>query len=347
MKTLLVMLVGIYLVLATPVYAHHSQAEFGGNQLEEMQGEIIGAYWRNPHVNFTLKTLDQNGNEEIWEMEAGAWNALSRRGVPKDAVTAGDMVTVAVTRSSKRSSQLRLSNILILDSGVEVVFGNGAPRWANQGTNQAFGGSGGAASASANTAPADTSGDGLYQIWSIAGGRRVPLDGELPLTEQARVAQAAWDPITEDPLLLCIPPGMPSTMGNPYPMQFSERDGNIVIHLEEFDNVRTIHMDPYAEVGAAGPLGHSVGRWQDGSLLVETTNINHPYFNRVGVAQSTEVTTSERFTLSDDSRRLDYSLTITDPNTLTEPVSWSTYYASGRGEEIKAYECTVERYVPR
>lgn len=284
MKTALITLVGIFLAFATPVYAHHSQAEFGGNQLEEMQGEIVGAYWRNPHVNFSLKTIDQNGTEEIWEMETGAWNALSRRGVPKDAVSAGDMVRVAVTRSSKRSNQLRLSNILLVDSGVEVVFGNGPPRWANQGTSQAFGGSGGAAPVVANSTVADTSDQGLYQIWSIAGGRRVPLDGELPLTEQARAAQAVWDPITEDPLLQCISPGMPPTMGNPYPMQFSEQYGNIMLHLEEFDNVRTIYMSADAEPGEPSSLGHSIGRWQDGSLLVETDNINYPYFNR-GKAQ--------------------------------------------------------------
>tara|TARA_B110000305_G_C19040135_1_gene447778 strand:- start:178 stop:570 length:393 start_codon:yes stop_codon:yes gene_type:complete len=128
-------------------------------------------------------------------------------------------------------------------------------------------------------------------------------------------------------------------------MQFSEQDGNIILKLEEFDNVRTIYMSSTAEPSEPSPLGHSLGRWQDGSLLVETNNINYPYFNRVGVAQSTEVNTSERFTLSEDGLRLDYELTITDPITFTEPVSWRTYYVAGSGEVLHPYGCTVERYV--
>ena len=337
MKTRLGILI-TSLVLMSPALAHHSQAEFDNSNVLEMEGEIVAAYWRNPHVNFTLKTIDgDGGNEELWEMEAGAWNSISRRGVPRNAISTGDRVTVGVYRSTKRAHHLSVRNVL-LENGTEIILsGGGQPRW----SDKFYGGRTGA---NAPAKVADTSEEGLFQIWSIAGGRRVPLDGELPLTDAASAALAVWDPLTEDPLLKCTPPGMPPTMGNPYPMQFREQDGNIVLHLEEFDNVRTIHMAD-AESGEPSPLGHSVGRWEEGSLLVETSNINYPYFNRVGAAQSLAVTTSERFTVSDDGRRLDYRLTITDPNTLTEPVSWSTYYVSGRGEVIKPYECTVERYV--
>lgn len=327
-------------VFAHSAVAHHSQAEFDNTNTIEMTGEITAAYWRNPHVNFSFRADD--GTQ--YEMETSAWNNLARRGMPRDAVEAGDRVTVAVYRSTKRQNQLHVNNIL-RDDGVELVFGGGAgsgPRW----SEQIYGGMGTTPTSEPESPSASETG-GLFQVWSIAGGRRVPLDRELPLTETARAQQAAWDPITEDPLLQCNPPGMPPTMGNPYPMQFTQQDGNIVLHLEEFDNVRTIWLEPNEDADVPGPLGYSLGRWEDGSLLVETTNINYPYFNRVGVAQSTVVTTTERFTVSEDERRLDYELTITDPNILAEPVTWSTYYVSGRGEVIRPYECTVERYVPR
>ncbi|MGI9259885.1 MAG: DUF6152 family protein [Gammaproteobacteria bacterium] len=330
----------ISLAFASTASSHHSQAEFDNTNTIEMTGEITAAYWRNPHVNFTFRADD--GTQ--YEMETSAWNNLSRRGMPRDAVEAGDRVTVAVYRSTKRPNQLHVNNILRED-GVELVFGGAGPsgaRW----SEQILGGMGMGAGPLASASNADGPGD-LFQIWSVAGGRRVPLDRELPLTDAARAQQAAWNPITEDPLLQCIPPGMPPTMGNPYPMQFTEQDGNIVLHLEEFDNVRTIHMQPNEAENVPGPLGYSLGRWEDGSLIIETSNIDYPYFNRVGVAQSTAVTTTERFTLNEDDRRLDYELTITDPSILTEPVTWSTYYVSGRGEVIRPYECTVERYVPR
>jgi hypothetical protein len=337
MKTSLVMLLGP-LALPFAAFGHHSQAEFDNSTVIEMKGEIVAAYWRNPHVNFTFRSADG----EEWEMEAAAWNSLSRRSVPRDAVKAGDQVTVAVYRSTKRPQQLHVNNIL-LDNGMEIILGaGGQPRW----SDRFHGGRDGAAPPPV-AANIETEIGGLFQIWSIAGGRRVPLDHELPLTNSARAQQAAWDPITEDPLLQCTPPGMPPTMGNPYPMQFTQQGNNILIRLEEFDNVRTIYMQPNEDANTPGPLGYSLGRWGNGSLIVDTSNINYPYFNRVGVAQSELVATSERFTVSDNGLRLDYELTITDPNTLTESVNWSTHYLSGRGEVIRPYECTVERYVPQ
>lgn len=333
---LLSVLIGLLVPISAT--AHHSQAEFDSSQILEMSGEVVAAYWRNPHVNFTLKTIDDAGQEQLWEMESSAWNAVSRRGVTKDLISAGDIITVAVNRSTKRPNHARLLGVL-LDSGVEVLFAGNTPRW----SDNVVGGNG---SRVEPVSELSTSDAGLYQIWTIAGGRRVPLDRELPLTDAAREAQAAWDPLTEDPLLKCVAPGMPPTMGNPYPMQFSQQGEDIILHLEEFDNVRTIYMMA-ADPGELSHLGYSVGRWQGGSLLVETANINYPYFNRVGVAQSGRVTTSEIFTLSENGERLDYQLSITDPETLSEPVTWSTHFLSGQGEEIKPYECTVERYVPQ
>ncbi len=335
-------LIGL-LALSYATLGHHSQAEFDDTFVRELQGEIVAAYWRNPHVNFTLKTVDDDGNEALWEMEAASWNTLARKGVPEDVFKAGDRVRVAVHPSTTRPRHLQVNHVL-LDTGMEVILSPSGdqPRW----SNEYYGGTARTAESAPLRESSLTAG-GLFQVWAIAGGRRVPLDRELPLTDSAREALAAWDPLTEDPLLRCIPPGMPPTMGNPYPMQFSEQDGTILLHLEEFDNARTIHLYPDDAPRTPAPLGYSVGRWDDGTLVVETTDINYPYFNRVGVAQSESVETVERFTVSDDGRRLDYELTITDAATLTEPVTWSTYFVSDRGEVVRSYECNVERYVER
>ena len=335
-------LIGL-LALSNPAFGHHSQAEFDDATVVELQGEIVAAYWRNPHVNFTLRTVDDDGNEELWEMEAASWNTLSRKGVPEDVFKAGDRVTIAAHPSTRRPRQLQVNHVL-LASGMEVILSPSGdqPRW----SNEYYGGT----ARTVEPAPLSESyatAAGLFQIWAIAGGRRVPLDRELPLTASAREALANWDPLTEDPLLQCVPPGMPPAMGNPYPMQFIEQDDKIVLHLEEFDNIRTIHLDPGDAPRTPAPLGYSVGRWEEDTLVIETTAINYPYFNRVGVAQSASVETFERFTVSEDGRRLDYELTITDPATLTEPVHWGTYFVSGRGEVIRPYECNVERYVER
>lgn len=122
MKYFQTLLAGLVTLMSVQfAFAHHSQTEFDRSTIIEMEGEIVAAYWRNPHVNFTLKTLDESGNEEIWEMETAAWNYLSRIGIPKDSIQAGDTVRVAVFQSTKRPRQLSLNNVL-LESGIEIVF---------------------------------------------------------------------------------------------------------------------------------------------------------------------------------------------------------------------------------
>ena len=132
-------------------------------------------------------------------------------------------------------------------------------------------------------------------------------------------------------------------MGNPYPMQFVEVDGGIELRFEEFDVVRTIHIGTAAAHIAPSSLGYSAGQWENDTLVVKTNMINWPYFNRVGVPQSEAVEVVERFTANaSDTARLDYQLTITDPETLTEPYVWNAYYSERPGEVVEKYECTLD-----
>ena len=47
------------------------------------------------------------------------------------------------------------------------------------------------------------------------------------------------------------------------------------------------------------PLGYSVGRWENDSLIVTTTAIDWIYFDEIGTPQSPALETEEIFTLSD------------------------------------------------
>jgi hypothetical protein len=140
-------------------------------------------------------------------------------------------------------------------------------------------------------------------------------------------AVAAWDEFKDNPLLDFTAPGMPSLMSNPYPMEFIQRDASIELLFEEFDAVRTIHMKDASDPPdiPASNLGYSVGHWEGETLVVSTTRIDWPYFNRVGVPRSEAVEVIERFTPVEDEARMDYHLTVTDPATLVEPFDWDGY----------------------
>ncbi len=86
-------------------------------------------------------------------------------------------------------------------------------------------------------------------------------------------------------------------MSNPHPMHFVDGGDRITVYIQENDVVRTIYIGENEE-GAAmepGPLGYSVGHWENKTLVVRTTNINWPYFNRAGIPLSEDVVVDERF----------------------------------------------------
>ena len=137
---------------------------------------------------------------------------------------------------------------------------------------------------------------------------------------------------------------MPGLMGNPYPMEFIQRDGHIELRFEEFDALRKIHMED-AEDPADMPLsyfGYSIGHWEGETLVVRTNRINWEYFDRSGAPQTEAVVVDERITAVEDGDRLEYIMTVTDPEVLVRPFVWDAYFVWRRGEEVNPYECTLE-----
>ncbi|MGD8341748.1 MAG: hypothetical protein PVH89_13275, partial [Gammaproteobacteria bacterium] len=68
-------------------------------------------------------------------------------------------------------------------------------------------------------------------------------------------------------------------------------------------------------------LGHSVGRIENGELVIETALITP---DRVSdgtqVGHSSELRGIERYAVQDNPRRLELTLTLVDPVTFTEPL---------------------------
>ena len=165
---------------------------------------------------------------------------------------------------------------------------------------------------------------------------------EYPLTETARAIRAEWDPQRAgNPFLSCEPIGMPRIMGQPYPMEFVDDGERILLRIELYDVVRTIHMDPDAAAGNAppGPLGFSTGSWDGNALVVRTTRLGWPWFDQSGIPQSAAAELLERFTPSADGTRLEYILTVTDPDTFTEPVTLEKYWTWRPDAQVRPFDC--------
>ena len=325
--------------LPITVLAHHSMSEFDREVTLELEGELVDVSWTNPHVLLRLSTTDENGTEAVWELESNAVSAQRRRGLTGDLVEVGQRVRVAGSPSTRRDAYLQVQNVLLPD-GLELLMGGAREaRW----SETTLGGD--PWSADPEKAAA-AEGQGIFRVWSRAvgvwyfGADR----GGYRLTPEAAAASAAWDDIDDNPILDCIPPGMPTIMGNPYPMEFVQVGDVVELRFEEFDLVRRIHLDSTVDPAdvQASPLGYSVGRWEGNRLMVTTSRIDWPYFDRVGAPQSTDVVVGESIRALDEGERLEYIMTVTDPSTLLEPFVWEAAWEWRRGEEVGRYDCTLE-----
>ncbi len=285
--------------------------------------------WRNPHPAMTLTVNDSDLGEVTWRIQViGNVNGLQRNGVTGDLLKVGERLRIQGHPSSRRS-QLLLASLAILDDGTEIVLGP------DESTGQALYG---IRTHPSSQIEAEAS-NGLFRVWMVANRVRNP---DLPLTEDAAAAKAQWDPLLDDPQRGCQPLGMPGAMMSPHPIEILDQSESILIHLEEWNAMRTIHMESDARGDAleATPLGYSTGAWDGDDLVVTTTHIDYPYLDEHGTPQSEAVRVVERFSPNADNSNLDWSAEVSDPGTMTEPViAFTTRWEWVPGETIQNYDC--------
>jgi hypothetical protein len=311
--------------------AHHAATGlYDGSSIGEVEGEITSIFWRNPHVRLRIERDGEAGPEE-WAVEFGSVNTLERIGVSSDMVQVGDRVKVS-GRLGRDGLKALFADSVTLSGGRELPL--------NASVRSRYGVTERAIRDALDTDP-DLRAD-IFRVWlpnerpnTGAGTTRYPL------TEAGRAAQAAWNP-ADDPALRCIPPGLPTAMDNPYPIQFRDQGDTIILLLEEWDGVRAIHMN-----GVRSPeqtdsrMGHSVGRWDANTLIVETTDIGWRYIDDLGTPQSEDAVIVERFALDADGTRLAWEARITDAVNFTEPVVMEGEWIWLPGHEIKPFNCTL------
>jgi hypothetical protein len=334
------------LVLSGAVFAHHSTSEFDQTVLVDIEGVVTEKFWRNPHVVFHV--LTEQG--EDWLIEGSSVSSQNRRGISSDVINVGDNITVAGHVSTRQPNDMVMRHIL-LANGLELTLGgNSEPYWPEV-QQLALSSTGPSAE---QIAESEATADGLFRVWSW--GRLEPGwwffagPDAFPLTDAALEKFASWNEYTENPQLECISPGMPLTMGNPYPIEFVQQDENIILlHAHEFDVTRVIHLNAEPDLSAdESIMGYSVGHWEDeNTLVVDTANINYPYFNRVGISSGPDLTVHERFILDDEAGSLQYFTTITDPWALTEPYTKELLWIWQPGTQLGTYGCQLsEDYAP-
>jgi hypothetical protein len=166
--------------------------------------------------------------------------------------------------------------------------------------------------------------------------------GDLDVKPAARAAAMQWNPMDEETVSkACKPPSIIYGMPGPFPFEIHQSDKLMVFRLEYYDQVRVVFLDGRPHPGPDYPhttVGHSVGRWEGDTLVVDTTHLAASTLMANGLRHSDDVHLIERFRLTPDGKQLHWTQDVEDPQVLNN--HGIRYLAMERREgHIFPYEC--------
>lgn len=169
-----------------------------------------------------------------------------------------------------------------------------------------------------------------------------PADGKIPYQPWA-LAERNWRRQPQnnyyDPDTHCLPAGIPRQMFDMnLPALILQTPGQIMMLHENNHAFRVIPTDgrPHLPQTLRPMQGDSVGRWEGGTLVVETTNNSGKnWLGQYGDFVSAAATVTERFTMA-DADTIDYRATIDDPAVFTRP--WTIGFQLARNPDTEMLE---------
>ena len=332
MNTIIMML-----VLTTTVSAHHSDAGLDVDSILAFEGTVTEFGFRNPHVYVDMETM-QSGEPVIWSLQMGTANGLRRRGWTNETLVPGDRVFVRVHPALDGRPYAVVESIqkqggLILAGGVTLQDASNDPE-----------------------VPPES--DSIAGIWRVDATKLVAYPGgfdgffhaNLKLTEQGAAAQSSYDPLSaENPESTCLgrptPGAIVSTTFYLLEIQIEENlDSPIIIRSEYFDEERIIHMDGREHPPATERLstGHSIGRWEEDTLVVDTTNFtDHRSPYQIGVPSGIRKHVIERYRLISNGTRMIVEFTLDDPDYIAEPMTHQRELIYSPQEQFFSFNCDL------
>lgn len=321
-------LVTTLLHIALPAAAHHSRAIYDRERRITIDGVVTQFEWGNPHVYLYVETQSDTGNPVVWAVEHGTTTSLRRRGWSSDTFAAGDRVTVQANPS--KSADRNMALVALVQKAGVTLYETGTPARNIDGTETP-------------TAVAN----GLSGTWVIEQTALVGYFSEptsWPLTEKGLEAVENYDDLTMNPQIQCMSRIAPWFMSFPGVQEIQISDSLVSIR-SEYDTIeRTVHMDISSHDGAAiSYQGHSIGRWEDEVLVVDTTKFaDHRNGNARGVPSGSQKHLVERFELNPDRTSLTYRFELEDPEYLAATVTGEVRSAYRPDLELTPIQCDLE-----
>jgi len=333
-------------VLTPAALAHHSDAGVDMMNTVEFEGTVTSYNWRNPHVYFNVTRAEANGQTREWELQMPSTMTMTRMGWSRESLAPGDRVTVfthvardgrpyGILEYATKADGSVLATSFDYGSGtVDPVFDTGSH-------------------------PSTDSIEGIWfadrsKLTMYPGGFDGFFQAQLVLTEKGRAAQASYDELSaENPESTCVGRPTPAMIVSSqiFPIQIEFAGDIIYIRAELFDEERTVYMDGrgHPDTSERFIRGHSIGRWEGDTLVVDTANFaDHRSPYQIGVPSGASKHVVERYRLSEDGTRIIAEFVLEDPEFLAEPLTHTRELIYSPELTINKFDCdpeTTRRFV--
>jgi hypothetical protein len=99
----------------TPVFAHHGNAAYDETKEVTLKGTVTEFEWANPHAQIYFDVKDPKGNVVHWGCETLSPGKLVRAGWSKEAVKAGDHITITLV-AAKNGAPVGFLHKVVFDA---------------------------------------------------------------------------------------------------------------------------------------------------------------------------------------------------------------------------------------
>jgi len=325
--------------------AHHSFApHFDSDKPVTISGTIVEYERRNPHAYLHIEAEDENGLLREYVCESHGVTQLSRNGITPEMLATGSGVTVTGSQARRDPYMCFFDTVELGDGVVRSVNGTGSLRPVER-------------DGAARTADEPVR-DSIFGTWLLVPARRSTSGPQSMmdwLTPAGQAAVDAYDPFTDDPTFRCDPVAIRRVWfapGTPLAIRRLD-DGNVLLKHEWMDVERIVHigMEEHPSDGPRTSLGHSIGRFEGDTLVVETANYSEGVLSQYvespgeptrGMLHSDQLTSIERVSFDPATNRLELTIELDDPVFFArdfDPVS--AQYAPSR-MEIEPFGCLPE-----
>jgi hypothetical protein len=273
-----------------------------------------------------VETTGRDGTSYAQSIEAGAPSVLLPLGLTPSSLTVGERVSIRGNPSKSGERGIVLGRTLTKADGTELPLNIAARSVRVREKARA-------------TSLAGTWFSPLSSFGALRGGMN-----SWHLTEKGRAALASFD-IREASYADCIPVTAPTLMVYPVATTVEVNADTVVFNVDWMMSQRVVYLDGRAHPADGEPTlqGHSIGRWEGDTLVVDTTGyLAHKEGTTMGIPSGTGKHTVERFSLADGGAGLRYEVFLEDPEYLAEPIRFSTTLEYRPDLEPTGLACDVD-----